>query len=93
LEGKRTLIAIHALSHAPQAKARRLREIMSSRSCSEQEIGEATNIMREAGSVDYAWRRAGEFATAAKERLASFPAGNDRESLIRIADYVLSREE
>ena len=43
-------------------------------------------------SIDYAYRRAVEFAECAKKPLSAFPASAERDALLALPDYVLSRD-
>ena len=43
-------------------------------------------------SIDYAYRRATEFAERAKKPLYAFPPSSDRDALLALPDYVLSRD-
>ena len=51
-EGKRTLVAIHALQNAPRRE--RLQEILAARSTDAAVLAEAVEIMEESGSIDFA---------------------------------------
>lgn len=89
-EGKRTLMVVHALAGSPRAG--RLRELISSHTQDPKEIGEAIEIMREAGSIEHARKAAQGMADSAKKRVSFLPESADRQSLIAIADYVIARE-
>ena len=43
-------------------------------------------------SIDYAYRRAVEFAERAKKPLYAFPPSAERDALLALPDYVLSRD-
>ncbi|WP_435195530.1 polyprenyl synthetase family protein [Natronomonas sp. EA1] len=53
-EGKKTLMAIHAAEHADPASVARLEELLWAEENTDDEVLEAIDIMREAGSVEYA---------------------------------------
>ena len=44
------------------------------------------------GSLDYARRTADEFVATAKQALSVFPASAEREALLYLPDYVVSRD-
>ena len=90
-EGKRTLMVVHALSRSKDGP--RLREIISSHTGDKSQIMEAISIMKEAGSIDHARETARKMVATAKKKAASLGESADRESLIAIADYVISREK
>ena len=43
-------------------------------------------------SIEYAYKRATEFAERAKTPLYAFPASPEREALLALPDYILSRD-
>jgi geranylgeranyl diphosphate synthase type I len=89
-EGKRTLVAIHALQHSPSRD--RLLQILSRRTTDPAEIDEAVAIMRSAGSIEFAQRYAERLILDAKERLASgLPKSKARDLLLSMADFFVSR--
>ena len=89
-EGKRTMVAVHALQHSAQAP--RLEEILSSQTTDERTLQEAVDIMTEAGSLDFVRAYAHDMIDAAKERLvrAIEPSGA-RDLLISMADWFVDR--
>jgi len=92
-EGKRTLIVVHFLEHAPQSERERLTSILSSHSRKPADISWAIAALEKAGSVAYARERALRLVEDARTELACLPDGPDRRSLEAIASYVLSREK
>ena len=48
--------------------------------------------LKEHRSIDYAYRRAVEFAERAKKPLYAFPPSSERDALLALPDYVLSRD-
>lgn len=89
-EGKRTLVAIHALQHSPSRD--RLLQILSRRTTDPAEVDEAVDIMRSAGSIEFAQRYAERLILDAKERLASgLPKSKARDLLLSMADFFVSR--
>jgi geranylgeranyl pyrophosphate synthase len=49
-------------------------------------------MLKEHASIDYAYRRAVEYAERAKKPLYAFPPGSERDALLALPDYVLSRD-
>ena len=66
-EGKRTLVAIHALQNSPRRE--RLLEVLSAHSGDPALLAEAVEIMDEAGSIDFARSYACDLIGAAKAGL------------------------
>ncbi|MES1256211.1 MAG: polyprenyl synthetase family protein [Acidobacteriota bacterium] len=92
-EGKVTLPLIHLLRQAPDgAGSRIVREIVASRTVVDAQWAELLRALKEQASIDYAYRRAVEYAERAKKSLYVFPPGPEREALLALPDYVLSRD-
>ncbi len=89
-EGKRTLIAVHALEHSE--KRERLLALLSARTTDAAELDEAVTIMREAGSVDFARTFASDLVGDAKQALiAELPRSGARDMLAAMADFFVER--
>jgi len=89
-EGKRTLVAIHALLNAPRRE--RLLEILSAHSDDPAMLAEAVEIMEEAGSIEFARTYAGDLVVAAKDGLIeAVPPSPARELLGSMADFFVER--
>jgi len=89
-EGKRTLVAIHALQNAERRE--RLQEILSARSGDPAVLAEAVEIMEEAGSVEFARSYARDLVVDAKQGLIeSVPKSRARDLLASMADFFVKR--
>jgi len=91
-EGKMTLPLIHLLQQDEEVGERIVRGIISSRTTSEEQWDELLGILQRHRSIDYALRRASEYAERAKKPLYVFPPSPERDALIALPDYVLSRD-
>jgi octaprenyl-diphosphate synthase len=92
-EGKVTLPLIHMLSQAHDGTGSRIvREIIASRTITPDQWDELLHSLKEHASIDYAYRRAVEFAERAKKPLYVFPPSSERDALLALPDYVLSRD-
>jgi octaprenyl-diphosphate synthase len=92
-EGKMTLPLIHLLGQRHAGGERIVREIIASRTTTEAQWSELLQILNEHRSIDYAIRRAEEFAERAKKPLqATFPPSAERDALLALPDYVVSRD-
>ncbi len=91
-EGKRTLMVVHCLENASENEKKKLKEIISKHTTEQDEIRQAIAILKDSGSIDYAKNYAARLVGDAKKQLEPLPDTKDRESLIKIADYVVSRE-
>lgn len=86
IEGKRTLIIIHALSKGISIDA--LGKCNATRS----EISAALTTLKESGSIDYAMNKALGFVDEGKAALAVLPESDAKKILIGLADYMIERK-
>jgi octaprenyl-diphosphate synthase len=92
-EGKVTLPLIHLQHHEPDGVGSRIiRDVITSRTITNDQWDELRRSLRAHASIDYAYRRAVEFADRAKSHLYVFPSSAEREALLALPDYVLSRD-
>ena len=92
-EGKVTLPLIHMLQQSPDGRAAAIvREVIASRTVTPEQWNELLRQLKEHASIDYAQRRAVEFAERAKKPLYAFPPSSERDALLALPDYVLSRD-
>ncbi|HEY2904307.1 MAG TPA: polyprenyl synthetase family protein [Vicinamibacterales bacterium] len=91
-EGKVTLPLIHMMRQSPDGAASIVRSVIASRSISTDEWNELLRGLKEHASIDYAYRRAVEFAERAKKPLYAFPPSAERDALLALPDYVLARD-
>ena len=92
-EGKVTLPLIHLQRQDKDgAGTRIIRDVIASRQVDEAQWGELKRQLRDHASIDYAYRKAVEFADRAKTHLYVFPSSPERDALLALPDYVLSRD-
>jgi octaprenyl-diphosphate synthase len=92
-EGKVTLPLIHLQRHSSDGVAPRIvRDIIASRAVTDEQWNELLRSLKQHASIDYAYRRAVEYAERAKKPLYAFPASSERDALLALPDYVLSRD-
>jgi octaprenyl-diphosphate synthase len=92
-EGKVTLPLIHLQRQTQDGIGTRIiRDVIASRAVSQDQWNELRRTLREHASIDYAYRRAVEFADRAKKHLYTFPPSQERDALLALPDYVLSRD-
>ena len=94
-EGKITLPIIHLLSgnngngdHAADL----IRDVVRERTVTRERWQEIVRLLRESRATEYAYRKAVEFATTAKNHLYVFPPSEQRDALLSLPDYLLSRD-
>lgn len=89
-EGKRTLVAIHALQNSTESE--RLLEILSARTADPAVLAEAVAIMERAGSIEFARAYARDLIVSAKDGLLeAVPPSPARELLGSMADFFVDR--
>ena len=91
-EGKRTLILIHALNHATETERKLMYSVLGHEDATSTEIEEVSRIIRSLGSLDYAYKKAEQLVAKAKRQLSPFPPSQIKETLLNLADYILSRK-
>lgn len=91
-EGKRTLILIHALNHATETERKQMYSVLDHEDATPTEIEEVSQIIHSLGSLDYAYKKAEQLVVKAKRQLSPFPPSQTKETLLNLADYILSRK-
>lgn len=91
-EGKMTLPLIHLRQQGESVGTQIVRDIIGARTVEPGQWSELLRILKEHRSIDYASRRASDFAERAKKSLYAFPPSADRDALLALPDYILSRD-
>jgi octaprenyl-diphosphate synthase len=91
-EGKVTLPIIYLLQRGGKEADRLIRDVVTDRAVSKEQWREIVRLLREHRTPDAAYSRALEYATRAKAALDVFPPSREKEALVALADYVLSRD-
>jgi heptaprenyl diphosphate synthase len=89
-EGVATLPVLFALAGDDPAEAR-LRELVAGPVTGESEHAEALALLRSSDGLARATAVLGEYADRARERLAEVPAGDVRDALSALCEYVVTR--
>ncbi|MBN2109477.1 MAG: polyprenyl synthetase family protein [Methanosarcinaceae archaeon] len=85
MEGKKTLIAIHALNSGVQL------DIFGRGDASNEEISNAVHMLEDSGSIEYARNLAVSYIARSKEMLDVLEDSESKEILMAIADYMIQR--
>ena len=89
-EGKRTLIAVHAIQHSEQSKE--LIAILASHTTQPTMLSIAVDIMEKAGSIDFARDYATGLVNNAKAELTQLLANSrPKDLLLSMADFFITR--
>jgi octaprenyl-diphosphate synthase len=92
-EGKVTLPLIHLQQHGGDGPGQQIiRDIIAARTATPEQWHDLLRCLKEHASIDYAYRKAVEFAERAKKPLYAFPSSPERDALLALPDYVLARD-
>jgi len=91
-EGKITLPIVHLLRHGGDEANALIRHVVRERDVAPDQWAHIRALLKQHGSLEYAYDRAVEFGEAAKHHLRVFPRSSERDALTALADYVLSRD-
>jgi geranylgeranyl diphosphate synthase type I len=85
VEGKKTLIIIHAIAKGREPKA------FGQRNVSAEEIEKAISLLEDQGSIDYARRKSLDLVEKGIDALEVLPDSSAKSLLLDLADYMISR--
>ena len=91
--GKKTLIAVHALNNATGEDKKLLEKIFANRQATEKEVNKAYDIFKKIGSVEYAKNTAISYCDKAKKSLSVIEESEAKQLLLKLADYSIEREK
>ncbi len=93
LEGKRTLLAIHALEHAPRQDKLKLLDILNRprQAKTEAEVQWVSDLYQRTEAIEYAQQICQYLAEQAKAHFMALPESPARERLLRITQYLVIR--
>jgi geranylgeranyl diphosphate synthase type I len=91
-EGKRTLMVVYALEKATKSQRKQILGTLGNKDTSPEQIRETIALIASLGAIDYARKLADDYIKKAKKALATFPASEDREALISLADLIFDRQ-
>lgn len=91
--GKKTLIAVHSLTHATGREKKLLQSIFGNKQASDQDVQQVFHLFQDLHSIDYAQKTALHHNARAKEALERVDASKARDILTVLADYAIRREK
>lgn len=91
-EGKRTMVLIHALSHANERQRRQILSILGNDKATQEEFKAVVDLIQNLGSVEYAVKKANELIEKAKSQLSIFPTSAAKEMALSLCDYIVDRK-
>jgi octaprenyl-diphosphate synthase len=90
-EGKITLPVIHAYTQGSEEERAFWRLCLEDTNHPEGGLQKAIEIIKSRGSLDYAMKTAKRLADQAKEQLKQFPASQERDTMLKLADFAVNR--
>ncbi len=91
-EGKVTLPVIHLLSRSKDGIGDLVRDVVRDRAMSSEQWQRLSSALTDHGAIDYAICKAESFAEQARRPLRAFPPSAERDALLALPDYILSRD-
>lgn len=91
-EGKVTLPLIHALKSSAEKEKTYINTVLNNAKVTAKDFARVSKIINKYGGVEYTVNTTRQFIENAKLNLNSFRPSAYKESLITLADYILSRE-
>ncbi len=91
-EGKGTLIVCHALQQANDSQRAFLKRVLGRRDANDDDVAEATRLLRDLGGVEYTNNLAREYIVRAGPCLEGLEPSAAKELLLAWADFMVERE-
>ena len=91
-ERKITLPLSQLLEKANKSDKTRLDKILTTQVIGKPQVEEVVNMMKNYGSIKYTLDCSRKYAFEAKRNLETFPESNLRQTLFKLADFIVSRE-
>jgi geranylgeranyl diphosphate synthase type I len=91
LNGKRTLMLIHALSVTEEKDKKKMMTIVGDESANQDDVIKVIDLFKTYGSIDYAQNKLAEFRDAAKKCLDIVDSSESKDLLDALADYSVTR--
>lgn len=90
-EGKITLPLIYTLSYLETQEKQRLADLFKNGKASERDYRRITELVRNNGAIGQCHRDAQEYANLAEQCLSLFPDSSEKESLLKLNQFVVDR--
>ena len=91
-EGKVTLPVIYLLSRSKDGTGDLVRDVVRDRAMSPEQWQRLSRALSDHGAIDYAICKAETFAEKARQPLHAFRPSAERDALLALPDYILSRD-
>ena len=91
-EGKRTLMVVHCLKQCDSSIKKEIMRILDTHSREPEDINYVINAFKKYGSIDYAKAKAMHLIEEAEAELEKLNDSNDKQALLAVCNYIISRE-
>ena len=91
-EGKRTLIAVHAMTNLKGEDRKSFLSVLGNQRASRKTMQEATDLLHKSGSVSYAKNFALEYIREAKEKTSVLKGSEAKDLILELIDFAIRRE-
>ncbi len=91
-EGNVTLPAIHALNDGLQVDKPELARLLRKTAKENGDLEAVLSVLRTSGAVDKAWADARSYGELAKQAIAALPPTEAKMNMLRLVDFVLTRD-
>jgi geranylgeranyl diphosphate synthase type I len=91
--GKKTLIAVHALQHATGKQKKLLDAVFGNRNASDMDVKNVFTLFKEIGSIEYARTTALAYTKQAKEKCQVLRSSPAKDLLCALVEYSITREK
>jgi octaprenyl-diphosphate synthase len=92
-EGKATLAVIHSIDHGTAADRQSIQRVLDDRNFQRVSREQLREILARNGSVEYAMAAASRHAEQSRQALALIPDSEYKRALLRVPDFVVTREK
>lgn len=91
--GKKTIIAVHALNYATGRERQRLQNLFGKKDATDEEVKEVYSLFKDIGSIRYAGEIANRYSEEAIKSLNILEPSYSKEILEELARYAIKREK
>lgn len=92
-EKKMTLPMIYALNNADRSTRNRMIRIIKNQEDNSKKVNEVIDYVIQSGGLQHTSNKMMEYTESAKKRIAVFPDGPAKESLIQLVDFTINRKK
>jgi len=92
INGKKNILVLHLINNGSKRQLQDILGLMGKAEPTNDKINQARGVFRQAGSIEYANKLAGEYAERGREGMLQIPS-EVRNKLLKLSDHLVSRFE